>query len=81
MTGTQNISILHVYDSDENKTKEFFAEENLSQFCSTEEGKSDIVVAKKNHKEESLSECTHKIINVNEEKDDIDKQSMRKLRL
>ena len=43
----EKIPILHVCDWDENKPKEFFADENLLQFCSTDKGKSDIVVAEK----------------------------------
>ena len=44
MTGTQQITILHVCDLDERKSKEILAEQKLSQVCSTDKGKSESVI-------------------------------------
>ena len=43
MTGTQQIMILHVCDSDESESKEILTDENLSQVCSEDKSESEIV--------------------------------------
>ena len=46
---------LHVCDSDEIESKEIFADKNLSQVYSTDNGKSEIVIVDENSTEESES--------------------------
>ena len=54
---------MHIFSTDESESKEFLAYENLSQVCSTDEGKSERVIFDEISMEESQSECVQKIIN------------------
>ena len=53
MVVTQHILISHVYDLYESKSNEIFADKNLSQVCSTEEIKSESIIADESSTEES----------------------------
>ena len=44
MTGMQHITIIRVCGSDDSKSIETLAEENLLQFCFTDEGESENVI-------------------------------------
>ena len=55
MTGTQQITILHVCDLDESESKEILVEKNLSQIFSTEEGKSESFIVDESFTEDSKS--------------------------
>ena len=44
MTGTKNIPILHVCSEDDIKSKEFLVDINLSEVCSIDEGKLEIII-------------------------------------
>ena len=60
MTGTQQIPILHIFDLDKSESKENIADKNLSQVCSTDEDKSESVIADESSTEESEAESVHK---------------------
>ena len=72
ITGTQQIPISHVFDSDKSKSKEVLADKHLSQVYSTDEGESENVIFNENSTEERESESVHESINTNKEKDPID---------
>ena len=65
ITGTQQIPISHVCDLDEWKSKEIITDKNLSQFCFTNESKSESVIVDEISTNESESESVHKSINTN----------------
>ena len=68
MTGTKQIMISYVCDSDKRKSKEIIADENLLQVCSKDERESEGFIADESSTEESESERIHKSINRNKEK-------------
>ena len=72
MTGTQQIPISHVCDSDERKSKGIIVEKNLLQVCYTDNIKPESVIFDESSTEESKSETFHKSINTNKEKYAID---------
>ena len=72
MTNTQQIPISQVCVSDESESKEILANKNLLQVCSTDKGKSEIVIVDEISTKERESEIFHKIINENKEKGAID---------
>ena len=72
ITGTEQIPISHICDSDERASKRIIVDENLSQVCSTNEGDPESVIVDENSMEDSKSKSVHKIINTNKEKYSID---------
>ena len=67
LTGTEQISILHVCSTYEIKSEEFLVGKTLSQICSTDEKKQKNIIGDEINLEESKSECIHK--SVDNEKD------------
>ena len=55
MTGTQQFTISHVYDSDKSKSKGIIADENVSQVCSIDDSESESIIADENYTEERES--------------------------
>ena len=68
MTGTQQILILHICDLDKSESKGITVEENSSQVYSTDERKSESLIADEISTEKNDSESVHKSINTNKEK-------------
>ena len=79
VTGTQQIPISHVCDSDESKSKGITVDENLLRVCSTDESKSEIVIVDENSTEESESESICKSIKKTRENMQVMKHRMRNL--
>ena len=67
MTGTQQIPILQVCDSDESKSKGIITDKNLSQVCSTDKSESEIVIINESSTDDSESEIVQKSINTTDE--------------
>ena len=63
MTGTQQIPISCVCESDQIKPKDILAKKNISQVCSTDEGESESVIFNESSTEDNESESVHKSIN------------------
>ena len=63
MTGTKQITILHIFSTDESKSKDFLVEKTLSQVCSTDKYKSKGIIVDESSTEERESKCVH--ININ----------------
>ena len=61
--GKKKNPILHVCSMDGSKSKEFLADKNLFQVCSTDKGKPESIIVDEISTEESESECFHKSIN------------------
>ena len=63
MNGAKHIPISHVCSTDDTRSKELLVDEKLSRVCSTDGDKSKIIIVDESYKEESKSECVHKIVN------------------
>ena len=75
MTGTPQIPILHICSLDDSKSKGIIAGKKISQVCSTDKSRPEIVITNESSMEESESESFHKSINKNKEKYSIDETS------
>ena len=53
ITGTQQVQISHVCDSDESKSKGIIADETLLQVCSTDNSEPESVIADGSYTEDS----------------------------
>ena len=56
----KHIPILPIVSMDKSESKELLADKDLSQICSTDEGKPESVIVDEIPMEESKSECVHK---------------------
>ena len=63
ITGSQQIPISHVCDSNDSKSKRVIVDKNVLQVCSTDESESESVIIDEGSTEKSKSESVHKIIN------------------
>ena len=66
-TSTKQIPTSHLCSTDESELKEFLVDKTLSHICSTDEEKSKGIIVDECYTEEDESECVHK--NINKQKD------------
>ena len=56
MTGTKNISILHVCSTDKSESADFLVDKTLLQICSTDKDESKSIIVDESYTEEIESE-------------------------